>query len=51
MLICEAELSIQAINLVRFVLRSFPHDEELQTLHFPVILAGIVDLMNVGHML
>ncbi|KXN85691.1 Protein dopey [Leucoagaricus sp. SymC.cos] len=38
--------AFEAIDLVRFILRSFPQDEELQTLHFPVILAGIVDVMN-----
>lgn len=37
----------EGIELVRFILRTFPQDEELQTLHFPVILAGIVDVMNV----
>ncbi|KAJ3572176.1 hypothetical protein NP233_g3254 [Leucocoprinus birnbaumii] len=36
----------EGIDLARFVLRAFPQDEELQTLHFPVILAGIVDVMN-----
>ncbi len=42
----DGDLS-EGIELVRFVLRTFPQDEELQTLHFPVILAGIVDVMNV----
>ncbi|KAF9447031.1 hypothetical protein P691DRAFT_803039 [Macrolepiota fuliginosa MF-IS2] len=38
--------AFEGIELVRFILRSFPQDEELQTLHFPVIFAGIVDIFN-----
>lgn len=32
---------------MQFVLQTFSQDEEIQTIHLPVIFAGIVDLINV----
>ncbi|KIM47693.1 hypothetical protein M413DRAFT_439360 [Hebeloma cylindrosporum] len=36
----------EAIKLVHFILQSFSHDEEMQTIHLPVIFAALLDLLH-----
>jgi hypothetical protein len=33
--------------MVLFILRTFPQEEEIQTIHLPVIFASIADLLDV----
>jgi hypothetical protein len=40
-------LGPQAIRLVRFLVISFPHDEEVQTIYFPIMFTAITDLLDV----
>lgn len=40
-------LDPQAIRLVRFLVISFPHDEEVQTIYFPIMFTAITDLVDV----
>jgi hypothetical protein len=40
-------LTPQAIRLVRFLVISFPHDEEVQTVYFPIMFTAITDLADV----
>jgi len=43
---------VQSVHLMRFILSTFSHDEEIQTIHLPVIFAGVIDLLYVccaGH--
>lgn len=40
-------LVVQSVHLTRFILNTFSHDEEIQTIHLPVIFAGVVDLLYV----
>ncbi|KAF9056037.1 Dopey, N-terminal-domain-containing protein [Panaeolus papilionaceus] len=37
---------VEGLKLVRFILKSFTHDEEMQTIHFPVIFAAILDIVH-----
>ncbi|KAF8167553.1 Dopey, N-terminal-domain-containing protein [Crassisporium funariophilum] len=37
---------VEAIRIVHFILESFSHDEEVQTIHLPVIFAALVDLLD-----
>jgi hypothetical protein len=37
----------QAIRLVRFLVISFPHDEEVQAIYFPIMFTAITDLVDV----
>jgi hypothetical protein len=37
----------QAIRLVRFLVISFPHDEEVQTIYFPIMFTAITALVDV----
>ncbi|KAF8963955.1 Dopey, N-terminal-domain-containing protein [Flammula alnicola] len=37
---------IEAIQLVNFIIQTFSHDEEVQTIHLPIIFTAIVDLIN-----
>ena len=37
-----------AIDMALFVLKTFPQDEEIQTMHLPVIFSGLLDLLDVG---
>ena len=39
---------VEAIKMVQFILSTFSQDEEMVTIHLPVIYAGIVDLVNVS---
>ncbi|PPQ99509.1 hypothetical protein CVT24_005299 [Panaeolus cyanescens] len=38
--------NVEALKLVRFILKSFTHDEEMQTIHFPVIFAAVLDVVH-----
>ena len=40
-------LGPQAIRLVRFFVITFPHDEEVQTIYFPIMFTAITDLVDV----
>ncbi|KAF8915027.1 Dopey, N-terminal-domain-containing protein [Mucidula mucida] len=35
-----------AISLFKFLLKTFSQDEEIQTIHFPVIFASLVDILH-----
>ncbi|TFK26748.1 hypothetical protein FA15DRAFT_255211 [Coprinopsis marcescibilis] len=37
----------EAIQLALFVIRTFTHDEEIQTNHFPVVIAGLLDFLSI----
>ncbi|KAJ3516253.1 hypothetical protein NLJ89_g1234 [Agrocybe chaxingu] len=37
----------EATRLIRFILKSFSQDEEVQTIHLPVVFSAIIDLMAV----
>ena len=37
----------EAIQLTVFVLKSFAQDEEMQTIHLPILFAAIVDVIHV----
>ncbi|KAJ6523556.1 Dopey, N-terminal-domain-containing protein [Mycena capillaripes] len=38
---------IEAIRMVLFILRNFPQEEEIQTIHLPIIFASITDLLDI----
>ncbi|KAF8913192.1 Dopey, N-terminal-domain-containing protein [Gymnopilus junonius] len=38
--------SVEAIQLVHFILQSFPQDEEIKTIHLPIIFAGFIDVLD-----
>ncbi|KAG6874376.1 hypothetical protein C0995_015112 [Termitomyces sp. Mi166 len=38
---------IEAIRMVRFLLKTFAQDDEIQTIHLPIIFAAILDLIDV----
>ncbi|KAG6817586.1 hypothetical protein H0H87_006963 [Tephrocybe sp. NHM501043] len=38
--------SIEAIRMVQFVLKTFAQDDEIQTIHLPIIFAAILDLID-----
>ncbi|KAK7063885.1 dopey-N domain-containing protein [Favolaschia claudopus] len=38
---------IEALRMALFVLRNFPQEEEIQTIHLPVIFASITDLLDI----
>ncbi|KAK0199079.1 Dopey, N-terminal-domain-containing protein [Armillaria mellea] len=44
--IIKDEEKCEAISMVQFILRTFSQDEEIQTIHLPVIFAAIVDLLH-----
>lgn len=37
-----------AITIISFILKTFAQDEEMQTIHLPVIFAALVDLLHVS---
>ncbi|KAF8215761.1 Dopey, N-terminal-domain-containing protein [Mycena galopus ATCC 62051] len=37
----------EAIRMVLFLLRTFPQEEEIQTIHLPIIFASITDLLDI----
>ena len=37
----------QAIQMGLFVLRTFAQDEEIQTIHLPIVFTAILDIVNV----
>ncbi|KAG6813245.1 hypothetical protein H0H92_012882 [Tricholoma furcatifolium] len=40
------EQGFEAIRLVQFVLKTFAQDEEIQTIHLPIIFAAVLDLID-----
>ncbi|KAG6911306.1 hypothetical protein DXG01_002145 [Tephrocybe rancida] len=38
---------IEAIRMVHFILKTFAQDDEIQTIHLPIIFAAILDLIDV----
>jgi len=38
---------VQAIRLIQFILTTFTHDEEIQSIHLPIIFAGVIDFLAV----
>ncbi|KAG6841563.1 hypothetical protein C0991_009598 [Blastosporella zonata] len=38
--------AIEAIRMVQFILKTFAQDEEIQTIHLPIIFAAILDLID-----
>ncbi|KAK0466281.1 Dopey, N-terminal-domain-containing protein [Desarmillaria tabescens] len=44
--IIKDEEKCEAISMVQFILKTFSQDEEIQTIHLPVIFAAIVDLLH-----
>lgn len=44
----DSRMSTQAIQMALFILKTFVQDEEIQTIHLPIIFAGIVDLLDVS---
>ncbi|KAG5643542.1 hypothetical protein DXG03_000683 [Asterophora parasitica] len=36
----------EAIRMVLFILKNFAQDDEIQTIHLPIIFAGILDIIN-----
>jgi hypothetical protein len=39
---------IEAVQMMAFILNSFAQDEEITTLHLPIVYAGIVDVVDVS---
>lgn len=39
---------LQAIRMVQFILKTFAQDEEIQTIHLPIIFAAILDIVDVS---
>ncbi|KAJ7269339.1 Dopey, N-terminal-domain-containing protein [Mycena haematopus] len=37
----------EALRMVLFILRTFPQEEEIQTIHLPIIFASITDLLDI----
>ncbi|KAF9486392.1 hypothetical protein BDN70DRAFT_822033, partial [Pholiota conissans] len=37
---------VEAVELAHFILQTFSHDEEIQTIHLPIMFGAIVDLTN-----
>ncbi|KAJ6520217.1 Dopey, N-terminal-domain-containing protein [Mycena sanguinolenta] len=37
----------EALRMVLFILRTFPQDEEIRTIHLPIIFASITDLLDI----
>ncbi|KAJ2917856.1 hypothetical protein MD484_g2573, partial [Candolleomyces efflorescens] len=37
----------EALDLALFILETFTHDEEIQANHFPTIIAGLLDLLDI----
>ncbi|KAG6877602.1 hypothetical protein C0993_005728 [Termitomyces sp. T159_Od127] len=38
---------IEAIRMAQFLLKTFSQDDEIQTIHFPIIFAAVLDLIDV----
>ncbi|KAF7303085.1 Dopey-N domain-containing protein [Mycena kentingensis (nom. inval.)] len=38
---------VEALEMVLFILKTFSQDEEVQTIHLPILFAGLVDLLNI----
>jgi len=38
---------IQAIRMVLFILKTFSQDEEIQTIHLPIVFSAIMDIVDV----
>ncbi|KAJ7610904.1 Dopey, N-terminal-domain-containing protein [Roridomyces roridus] len=38
---------VEAIRMVLFILRNFVQDEEIQTIHLPIIFASLADLLDI----
>ncbi|KIK71711.1 hypothetical protein GYMLUDRAFT_33858 [Collybiopsis luxurians FD-317 M1] len=45
--IVEDRVQFEAIDMVTFMLKTFSQDEEIQTIHLPIIFAGLVDLLDI----
>lgn len=45
------DLDLQAIRMVQFILKNFAQDEEIQTIHLPIIFGAILDIVDVSQQL
>lgn len=40
-------MQTEALDLALFIIKTFSHDEEIQSTHFPTILAGLLDCLDI----
>ncbi|KAJ3739812.1 Dopey, N-terminal-domain-containing protein [Lentinula detonsa] len=45
--IIDGDKHFEAIAMMLFILKTFSQDEEVQTIHFPLIFAALVDLLEI----
>ncbi|KAJ3809392.1 Dopey, N-terminal-domain-containing protein [Lentinula aff. lateritia] len=45
--IVSGDQQFEAIDMILFILNTFSQDEEVQTIHFPLIFAAVVDLLEI----
>ncbi|KAF5380337.1 hypothetical protein D9757_007927 [Collybiopsis confluens] len=43
----EHETRFEAMEMVLFILKTFSQDEEIQTIHLPIIFAALVDMLDI----